>query len=891
MSLIGHRLGVYDVQSLLGAGGMGEVYRARDTRLGRDVAIKVLPATVTSDRDRLARFEREARLLASLNHPNLATVYGLEKRSDHDDSPFIVMELVAGDTLAERLTRSLAVADAIHFARQIIDGLDAAHERGIVHRDLKPANIKITPDGHLKILDFGLAKANEPTAESDSDVSNSPTITAVGTRAGMILGTAAYMSPEQARGKPVDKRADIWAFGCVLFEMFTGRAAFGGETVSDIIGAILNHQPDWKALPADVPPAVRQLLGHCLEKDARKRLRDIGDARLALDAPDATVVPANARGPRAGTVLPWSVAAVVATMAAAAILWPRDRATPAVASAVPRLSPAIKITNTPVAEFGPAISPDGKWVAYYALNGGRSDLMVKFLDSGSTLNLTGSLNLELPTRAGQGGVAISPDGSSIAFAARQDPTQPQYDTWIIPAPAGGSPVKRLPTIGGVQWSPDGKQLAYTLAGSIGGDGLGVASFDGTNARVLVAPQGGRHLHWPAWSRDGQYVYFTYTYKAWDNEPSEIYRVAAAGGQPELVVSSVRRAIHAVPLPSGGLIFSGNPRSLDLGLWWQPTPGSEPVSLTNGVGEHIQSRVSVDGRRLVSTLLDPRQTIMAIPATGKGEPRALTDGFSGDLFPSADPRSGRIAFSSSRSAHRNLWIMDADGAHPTPLTTDEAIDENPVFSPDGQQIAFVSDRDGERAIWVISAQGGVPRRLAKETVLDTMTWSRDGTRIIYSRPNGERPGLASVHVSDGRVEDLGLAGTAPAMSPTDDVLAFMDIVPIVPATGGARRTVRIYPKFVDSRGTVLFPDVPKQAMPNPLTAWAPDGKRLAIVSINAYGAAQIWIVEPAAREPLRKIFDFPTGTRPNGLTWSKDGLNILAASESDNGDIIMYDVNR
>jgi serine/threonine protein kinase len=435
MSLIGRRLGVYQVESLLGAGGMGEVYRARDTRLGRDVAIKILPESFALDRERLARFEREARLLASLNHPNIAQIYGLEEQP-----PLIVMELVVGDTLADRIhhpgpkTERLTVAETLKIARQIIDALEAAHERGIVHRDLKPANIKLTPEGVVKVLDFGLAKGFD-AEQSTSDLSHSPTITADHTRDGVILGTAGYMSPEQARGKAVDRRADIWAFGCVIYEMLTGRQAFAGETVSDIIGAILHREPEWKVLPPTLPPRVLELLKRCLEKDARLRLRDIADARYELDArPESPATPAPPR--RATSRLPWALAALSIAAALGAIGWTM-RPSAGNGSPMPQLGQAIRITNTQAEEFGPAISPDGKWVAYYSNAGGRSDVMVKYLDSGSTLNLTASLHLELPLRAGVGGVAISPDGSQIAFGARPDPAYPQFDTWVMAWPCRG----------------------------------------------------------------------------------------------------------------------------------------------------------------------------------------------------------------------------------------------------------------------------------------------------------------------------------------------------------------------------------------------------------------------------------------------------------------------
>jgi len=307
----GTRLAEYEVLELIGAGGMGRVYRARDTKLGRDVALKVLPETFARDGERLARFEREARVLASLNHPNIATLHGLE---ESDGFHFLVMELVPGETLAERLARGpMTDEEASAIFKQIADALEAAHENGVVHRDLKPANIKITPDGVVKVLDFGLAKAlREETP--DSDLHESPTLTREGTRAGVVMGTASYMSPEQARGKKVDKRTDVWAFGCSLYEALTGEKPFNGETVTDIIAAVVKNEPDWSRLPPSTPPSVRRLLLRCLQKDPNRRLRDIADARLeieeALTGPAETMAVTES-APRWKKAIPWSLAVLI----------------------------------------------------------------------------------------------------------------------------------------------------------------------------------------------------------------------------------------------------------------------------------------------------------------------------------------------------------------------------------------------------------------------------------------------------------------------------------------------------------------------------------------------------------------------------------------------------
>src|SRR6185295_6555174 len=359
-TLSGRTLGGYHLQALLGAGGMGEVYRARDTKLGRDVAIKVLPRAVTDDADRLARFEREARILAALNHPNICAIYGLE---DADGLRFLTLEFVDGETLGQKLAKlqgssGLPVDEVLALALQIAEALEAAHDKGIVHRDLKPANVTITPDGVVKVLDFGLAKPASAEASESDPIG--------GTQAGVILGTAAYMSPQQARGQVVDKRADIWAFGCVVYEMLTGRVAFGGETVSDTIGKILEREPDWSALPAATPASIRRLLRRCLAKDPKQRLRDIGDVRIEIDAIDERLPGASAvtTSPSASakawtTWLPWIA---LAMLAAAVAAW--NARLPVTTLENPLANARFtRFTDWEGTEEGAEISPDGKFVA------------------------------------------------------------------------------------------------------------------------------------------------------------------------------------------------------------------------------------------------------------------------------------------------------------------------------------------------------------------------------------------------------------------------------------------------------------------------------------------------------------------------------------------------
>ena len=451
----GNRLGPYEIVAPLGAGGMGEVYRAKDTTLGREVALKILPAAFASDPERLSRFEREAKLLASLNHPNIATVHGFH---DEGGVRFLAMELVPGEDLAEHLKKgALPPAEAADIARQIAEALEAAHEQGVVHRDLKPANVKLTPEGRVKVLDFGLAKAADagPSAVSH-EAGMSPTITSLGTVAGVIIGTAAYMSPEQARGKPVDKRADVWAFGCVLFEMLSRARPFEGETVSDTLAAVLAKDPDWSALPAGVPLRLRELIGRCLEKDPRRRLRDIGDARIELENALASrttsghlKAPVEA-APSLASAAPARRAPVAALMTALAVLatavatWALLRPAPATAPA--RLM-RLRVERPPGENNnGPgsfALAPDGSAVVF-VVSGGTdvTHLWLRELGDVTGHDLSGTENASFPF--------WSPDSRHIAFFAEEKMKR-------IPRSGGAvQTICEAPNGRGGAWSPSGE---------------------------------------------------------------------------------------------------------------------------------------------------------------------------------------------------------------------------------------------------------------------------------------------------------------------------------------------------------------------------------------------------------------------------------------------------
>jgi len=888
--------------ALIGAGGMGQVYRAHDSKLGRDVAIKILPPAVANDSERLKRFEREARLLASLNHPNIGAIYGLETLPAGDasssDQPALILEFIDGVSLGDHMRRvsrardgAARVREALHIARQIVDGLDAAHERGIIHRDLKPANIRISTQGIAKVLDFGLAKAaTEADRAVDVDLSQSLTITGAYTRAGVILGTAAYMSPEQARGLPLDKRTDIWSFGCVLCEMLTDHLAFEGDTLSDLIVAILEREPNFTRLPVSTPANIRRLLQRCFEKDVRRRIRDIADARAELDealSPSSAAYEVLAK-PTSPT--PWrmpsrrlALGAVLVAGVASAAGWFASRQ---MAAPAPSFDRVVRLVSTPAHEFSPVISPDGKWVAYLSNARGPTDVWVKFIAGGEPANLTATANIIVQANDYIAGLDVSPDGTQIALQAQGKEQGQTNTTWLIPAPLGGVPRRALqPGDSGLQWSPDGKRIVFVRTGGPLGDALVVADPEGQNEHVVAKREGAQHMHWPRWSADGRFIYFNHGPQNFNMEPTEIFRVAATGGPIERVVGTARRAVFPFLSTDGrGLIYAANPDSVDLSLWWRDLKSGRDGRLTTGVGEYTHPSLSRDGRRLVGTVIDAHQSLekitIAFDRAVSFEP--LTDGYSGDIDPVWSPDGTRLVFSTSRTGNRTLWSANARVKEAVPLTSGVAIDERPAFSSDGRRIAFVSDRGGQRGVWIVNSDGGSPRLVAHADVVDTISWSPDGRRLVYATPIGDAPGLMIMNVADGTTARLPtpMAATAPAWS-VDDVIAYVE------PRGGDRGAFATLIRPDGQRVNSSPLDGPRAPfIANGLMAWSPDGKRLAAAALSGAAAGSVWIVEPNNPAPYKKLMDLPAGEFLRGLTWARDGSSIIVGRYRWSGDIFL-----
>jgi eukaryotic-like serine/threonine-protein kinase len=830
----GTHFGPYEIHSLLGAGGMGEVYRSRDTRLNRDVALKVLPEAFARDAERMARFRREAQLLASLNHPNIAAIYGFEESGG---AHALVMELVEGPTLAERIKQgAIAMDEALPMAKQICEALEYAHERGIVHRDLKPTNMKITSNDAVKVLDFGLAKALEGDPAA-MDISSSPTITRMATQAGIILGTAAYMSPEQAKGKSVDRRTDIWAFGCVLYEMLTGTQAFSGETVTDTLAAVIRAEPEWPLLPANTPMRIRELLQRCLKKDPRQRLQSIGDARIAIEETLSGVASSESSaalsGISAGAEIPvpvkagtknreriaWIAAAVLAIVAAVFVTAYFLRAPQPANSDPIELSLAIPPSQPLVTDNGPAVvlSPDGTRIAY-VVHSDHNQIYVRSLDSSAGTPLQGA----------QGATPFfSPDGQWIAF-----------------------------------YSSDSKLEKVSVFG-----GAPVAICDAGGAR------GG------SWGKDGTIV-FTGAYT------TPLYRVSADGGTPVAVThldKSRNEVTHRWPqiLPGGNeVLFTASANNNDYGH-----ADVEAASLATG-----QAKVLVEnayfGRYLASGYLTyvSGGTLFAAPfdaeklkLTGTAMPvltnlqADLTSGSAQISF----ARTGTAVYIAGATFTNQLTIslFDRKG-NATPLVKEAASYLNPRFSPDGKRLAL---EVGGSSISVYDIVRGTMTPISfAPTGCVAPVWTRDGKMVTCTRTaNGLGISWLSSDGTGGmRSLTPGNGGAfqyPSSWSPDGKTLA---IYQFSSKTGGCCEIATLpvsstgqpgQPKILLGQGAVngdAYPEI------------SPDGRWMAYDS-NESGTAQIYVV-PFSGSGGKWQVSVTGGLFPR---WSKAGHELFFLGEN------------
>jgi serine/threonine-protein kinase len=826
----GTRIGPYEIVSALGAGGMGEVFRARDTKLNRDVAIKVLPDNVAADSERLARFEREAQTLAAVNHSRIAQIYGvieLGTATERDPGTVaLVMEFVAGEDLAQRLTRGpIPLDDAVTIARQIAEGLEAAHERGIVHRDLKPANVKVTPDGSVKLLDFGLAKAAVSETSSLPATSNSPTFTSPVnvTQAGSLLGTAPYLAPEQVRGKPADRRADIWAFGCVLFEMLAGQPPFRGESMADVLGAIVRDQPRLDDLPASTPQSIRTLLSRCLTKDPARRLRDIGEARIALEdqmtgATDAGHVATQVvatRPPRALRWLAITSGVLALLLAIAAVrLWrtgPAPSAAPIVRfDVLPPAKASLRLDLRPVL----ALSPDGSTLAYAATIDGIPRLYIRARDSVESRALPGTEGGSMPT--------FSPDGKWIAFFADGKIKKVALDGPSVT-------VANAPDVRGIAWLDDHTLIFPPAAASA----LVSMSADGGETRPVstLAPTERTH-RWPDVLPGGKAVIFTVgSPGSPDNyDDATIQAVILATGERRLVWRGAAMARYS---RSGHLILSRGPSLY---------------------------AVPFDPERLTTTAT-PTQVVPAVE-------RDVTTGAA--HFASAVDGTLAIVPGSIQSGLFRLVWVDKQGAT-QPIDLPPAMYHEFRISPDGTRVALLNGPSGSGDIWIYDFVRHTNTRLTFTASSAAPVWSADGKTIFYTSidPSGRASTVYRKPVDGSREADaIATAGGRSYLAwlsndGSDAVLDFVNPGP------GMADVVRM-PLRPQAQMSPLVAD----AADTYGAAVSPDGRWVAYHSDES-GRSEIYVRDLTPSGGRWQV-STSGGEEPH---WSKDGRELYFRSEN------------
>ena len=736
----------YRIGTKLGEGGMGAVYRGTDTRLNREVAVKLLPDAFAADADRLARFTREAQLLASLNHPNIAAIYGVEDRA-------LILELVEGPTLAERIALGpIPVDEALPIARQIAEALEYAHEKGIIHRDLKPSNVKITPEGRVKVLDFGLAKALTSEAPAGNPAS-SPTLTMHATAAGMIMGTAGYMSPEQAKGKPADRRADIWAFGVLLVEMLTGRALYAAETVSETLAHVLLKAPDLSGLPATLPPSVRRLIERCLERDPSLRLQHAGEARIVLLNPGAAqAVASPAPAPKRRFAALLTSVGIVAAFAAG-ILVTRFRRVSMPAPVRFQL-PLFERANHVTLE----LSPDGRYIAFSAQIDGAAQLWVRPLDSVETRLLAGTEGATYP--------AWSPDSAFILFFA---------DGKLKRIPVGGGPAQVICEAAdarGAAWGPDGA-IIFSLNG--GRSGLYRTSAAGGSPVPLTRPKAGGSeydrypLFIPGTDR------YLYLHASTDAQSSGVYLGSLKGMAPLRVLPEQTSVAYLPDTQSnGGWLLYGRDFGV-LAQHFDPSSGrltADPVQVAASVaaggntGKWAFSAASSGTLAVWSVAYDRRSQLIWMDREGKRLGEAVPAGVITSYALSPDEK--RVAMVLASSGKRDVWIRELGGGQATRVTFHESVEGAPVWSPDGRSFLYeIRPRPVQARLYRKAADGSSKEELLGEYSTQTLpsSWSGDGKFVALSLPGLNLQGsvlLLPMAGSARRAEPYLSAGSAPGI---------------------------------------------------------------------------------------------------------------------------------
>jgi Tol biopolymer transport system component len=858
----GTRLGPYEIFAPLGSGGMGEVYRARDARLGRDVAIKVLPEALAKDADRLRRFEQEARTIAALNHPN---ILGIHDIGAHDGAPFLVSELLEGQTLREKLKSGpLPVRLAIEYALGITQGLAAAHEKGIVHRDLKPENVFVIRDGRVKVLDFGLAKLVRPEESHETVV----TLTSPATLPGMVMGTVGYMSPEQVRGEPSDARSDIFSFGAVLYEMLTGKRAFKRETSAETMSAILREEPPelsdngWQG-----PLALQRILVRCLEKNVERRFQSASDLAFAIESLSGTSTAKSVPQPKSRRAwLPWVIAAVLLVGTA---VWEMVR--PAAAPA----NPLEKAHFTRVTDFESveaAISPDGRFVAFISDHDGPFDVWLSQVGTGRLINLTqGKAGpLSGPLRS----VGFSGDGSEIWLGGGDVGMRLR----LMPL-TGGTPRNFLgEEAANLAWSPDGERIVFHKFGN--GDPMFVADRTGANARWIFGNRPELHNHFPTWSPDGRWIYFVHGTPA--TKEMDLWRIDPAGGNPERLTQ--RNTDVAYPTPAGSRTVFYVARDGDGSgpwLWAFDLKRKDSRRASVGLEQYTSVEASADGRKLVATISNPAAGLWSVPILNRLAEEHDVIPFTVPTVRALAPRFGgsSLFYLSSLGTGDGLWRLRDGQTTEIWKGADGALLETPAVSPDGGRVAIVLRRSGKRQLHVLSSDGAELQPIAEGIdAQGTSCWSPDGRWIVTGGSSATGPGLFKIPLEGASPVRL-VAGQAlnPVWSPDGTLIVY------------AGTNVRTFAPLLAVRpdGTsVKLPEIDLRRS-GERVRFLPDGKSL-IYMQGLLTSQDFWLLDLASMKsrPLTRLQN-RASMRTFDVT--SDGKQIVFDRLRENSRVVMIDL--
>jgi len=866
----GQHIGDFEITGFLGRGGMGSVYRARDQDLERDVAIKALSKRIAPDASFARRFQREAKLLASLNHPNIGAIYDLVIDNDH---PYLILELVEGQTLFDRLSEGpIPVDDVLKLAPQLADGIEAAHAKGVVHRDLKPGNVTITTAGRVKILDFGLAKSrDEGASEPSADVT---------TQTGIVLGTPSYMSPEQARGEAVDERTDVWAFGCIIYEMLTGERCFRAASASETVAAVLRDEVDFTRLPEDTPPELGRLLRRCLTKTPRDRIQHIGYARLELAELTSGVMPAPPKAKSAilGAVL-GAVALVLSLGAFAYFLATGGQEEIELANPV-------QITATEIRDDFPSLSSDGESIVYASMSGSSWDIYVQRPGEAP-------INRSLDFDGIDYAPSWSPDGRQIAFRSQRE----GGGIFVMPK-LSGSPRNVAPNADAVrmsslpQWSPDGSQLAYAIfdPDQRGVQILQVLTLDTGETREVKFARRWDCLCQLVWSPDGRFLAFV---DAQDpNAPVTQLSLFRLADETSIAITGESTRSWSPSFSSDSReVFYVSDRGGSRDLWRQAlnrdgTPSGEPTAVTVGVGmRHAALSPSNDklvysqGRRVGNLYRAP---ILTDRRAGWPDLEQLTFDQAYIEFVDVSPDGERVVLSSDRSGNPDLWQVSSSGGELVQLTDDPTPDWLPAFSPDGRAIAFYAYRSGNRDLWVMPRSGGAARQLTKDEASDASPgWSADGRELYFYSNRGGSIDLWSIPIGGGDprllVESAGTErfGRASSDGKWLSYASYADgtssvwIQPLDPAMGERVELVR---------DEAFYP------------IWAPDSSAL-YYTPSRTGGDDIWRVSIENRQK-RAMTDLSGRVgRLARAALAVQGSFLYFVWEQDLGDIWVMDVER